>query len=377
MAEAIRVCSAETKGEWIALPEGAPEQQGGLPDPIQAALTSALTRAMLSPNLLILCGLGTTRHIDGAPSMGDLWKGVEAAGGSEFATVRETVGYTEGSNVEALLSRCQVAEDFRPTPSVERFIKAAEAEITAACRFVDDATDLSVHETLLRKAARRQDHLPRLRVFSTNYDMCYERAAVRARFVVVDGFSFSTPQEYDDGHFDLDIVRRTNDGRAQTYHPNVFHLHKLHGSVDWTQEGRRLLKDSATQKPILIYPRSDKYRSSYARPFIDMMSRFQFALRAPDASLLVLGSGLCDDHIAQPLISAIRSNTGLKLVIVDPEWEGATTEAHELVKDLIVRRDARLLGLAATFEQFVTLLPDLVPETTQEVHEDRRRASAT
>jgi hypothetical protein len=152
---------------------------------------------LLSENLLILCGLGTSLCVtaDGkrlAPMMIDLWTSAEKSWGDQFDRLKATVRYetpTSGrDDIELLMSQCQLSQRFAPNPDVEKFVIRTEANIVEQCGFVRSDTDLSTHEAFLRKVARRSTRLPRVKVFTTNYDLCFEQAAARSRFIVVDGF---------------------------------------------------------------------------------------------------------------------------------------------------------------------------------------------
>jgi hypothetical protein len=158
--------------------------------------------------------------------------------------------------------------------------------------------------------------------------------------------------------------------------PNVFHLYKLHGSIDWQKDGDRILKRVSPEKPVLIYPRHSKFELSYESPFLDLMSRFQGSLRQTETSLLVIGFGFNDKHLTQPILSAIRSNVGLRTLVVSPSLEGSENDAVALIENLISTGDSRLGLVAATFEQFVPFLPDLVSETEEERHRKRLKGEA-
>jgi hypothetical protein len=86
-----------------------------------------------------------------------------------------------------------------------------------------------------------------------------------------------------------------------------------------------------------------------------------------------LGFGFNDRHISQPVLSAIRSNVGLKAIIVDPTLEKSTAEPIVQIKSLIGQGDWRLTLIAAKFEELVPILPDLVAETEEEQHRNRIR----
>ena len=235
----IQLLFAETGSDWVSCAPDAENEHGQMH---RDRLQRLLAEVLLSENLLILAGLGTTLCLNRngapqvAPTMSDLWSTAAGKSGAAFEPLKARVGYSpapESDNIEALLSRCQLYQELTPDVAVKQFIEDTEALIVAKCRFVNDATDLRVHEAFLRRVARRSTRQPRTKIFTTNYDLCFETAASRTRFVVVDGFSHTQPQEFDGSYFGFDFVRREQDRDAPDYIPNVFHLHKMHGSVDW------------------------------------------------------------------------------------------------------------------------------------------------
>ncbi len=264
-----------------------------------------------------------------------------------------------------------------PSEEVNAFITATEALIVSRCRFVSPTTERTTNKAFLRKVARRSTRLPRTKVFTTNYDLSFETAGSHARFTIVDGFSHTQLQEFDGNYFTYDLVRREPDREIPDYIPNVFHLHKIHGSVDWELRDDQVIKTTDASKPLIIYPRHSKFEASYNQPFIEMMSRFQLALRQPNTGLFVLGSGFNDTHIWQPLLAAVRSNVSLKAVVVDPALPQSTKPPVTEIKKLIAAGDSRLVLIAGGFEAFVPVLPDLVVATEEERHRERLRSKDT
>jgi hypothetical protein len=203
----VRLLSSTTDNTWKSV-------ASIMDDEFFPRLQRSLIEILQCQNLVVLCGLGTSLCIKDlfgdslAPTMAILWE--EASAFAEFATVTERVSYPAGlEDVERLLSYCQLSQILRPDASVARFIEATEALIVQRCRFVTSLLSLPHHQSFLLKAARRSTRLPRMKLFTTNYDLCFEAAASKTRFVVVDGFSHTQPQEFDGGHFDYDFVRRT------------------------------------------------------------------------------------------------------------------------------------------------------------------------
>jgi hypothetical protein len=336
----------------------------------------------LSPNLIVLCGLGSSLYVNVsgrrlAPTMGDLWSDVSAD--PDFPDTREKVHFsTNDENIERFLSQCQLSMALQPDDNTRKFIQRAERMIVNRCRFVTSNVDLARHEMFLRKIARRSTRLPRLKLFTTNYDLAFEAAASRIGFITVDGFSHTLPSTFDGSNFNFDFVRRADEREGPEYIPNVFHLYKIHGSVDWELKNERVIRVEDPEIPLIIYPRNSKFESSYNPPFLEMMSRLQIALRQPNTGLLIIGFGFNDQHISQPILAAIRSNVGLKAAFVSPliSKEAQTNRHLSTIEQLILAGDDRLNLLEMSFEEMVSQLPDLVAKTEEEDH-FRRLSEAT
>ncbi|WP_255504250.1 SIR2 family protein [Cupriavidus sp. UME77] len=308
-----------------------------------------------------------------------------------FVQILDIVGHPATTqDIEALLSRCRLAEAFLggpPKDAVVRFIALAEANIIEATNFVTWDHPLPVHTEFLRRVARRSQRKSRAKIFTTNYDRCFEEAGRQGRYVVVDGFSHTAPPTFDAIHFTYETVRRVGDTEALDPIPNLFHLYKLHGSVDWQRHepSGEVMKWTAGGKPVLIYPRNTKYELAFEQPYLEMIGAFQSALREPDTGLLVVGFGFNDSHLAEPIMSAMRSNLSLKVVVVSPNlapWDnglqqgpGECADNRHLgkLRNLAAAGDARISMLNCGFEALVPLVPDLAAETDLERHMERLR----
>lgn len=366
----------------------------------------ALSLALNASNLALLSGAGTSfcaANIGGtptAPGMTDLWDAVvTAVGKPAFDTVLALIpkAPTIGKNIERLLTLCKIYEELFDNvdgKTVGAFIVAAEKAIAKRVNFVSETTNLGSHATMIRKIARRGIRKPRVRIFTTNYDLCFEYAAQAQRFTVIDGFSHSMPQLYDRGHFGHDIVRRDGAKESPDYVENVFHLYKLHGSLDWRRKGSDILRslDDAIGTPLLIYPRDSKYQQAFEAPYLDMMASLQSALREPDTALIISGFGFNDDHISKPIMAAVEANMTLRVVICDVAFipdaelskgEHAVPAATSLppyasasfkkFKQLAEIGDQRIVLLNGRFDDLSLAVPDLVAQTERERHAERIR----
>ncbi len=329
---------------------------------------------------MVLTGLGTSTGIaqgDGGPGMAALWsRARDAVEPDDWDYALEAAVWGEGDSedIELLLSKCQMALALSGDDRLGEFIKTCEREIVEACSFVTENTPLPVHEMFLRRIARRPVRLPRTQLYTTNYDLAFEAAASRLGFALIDGFSHVYPQRFNGSYFDIDYAFRDRE-RAATpleWMQNVFHLLKLHGSIDWLRVGQGVERRSHVERPLIIYPRSSKFETSYQQPFLELMARFQSGLRRPDTALLIIGSGLsADQHLAEPILSAVRSNVRLSVVVVSRSLSEKTDGAIASLKSFVEGGDRRVTLIESTFEDFVPKLPDLVPETEAEAHEDR------
>lgn len=260
---------------------------------VAGTLERLLTNVLLAERLVILTGLGSSRYLadaDGkgvAPTMSDLWEAAKSIAGSGFDEILKKAGWSSDwrEDIELLLSRCQIALELRSDQKLRDFVATTEETIVSACRFVTPELDLSVHETFLRRVARRSTSLPRTQLFTTNYDLAAETAAARTGFAVIDGFSHAHPQRFDGVYFEHDFATRDRERAAVPvdWVPNVLQLHKLHGSVDWAADSSGdVRRDATVARPLIIYPRSSKFEISYQQPFLELIGRFQAALRRPE-----------------------------------------------------------------------------------------------
>lgn len=323
-------CLFQNESVWRPLKEDGTKDGKKEADRTSQMLKERLGSLMLSQNLLVLIGSGASVAI-GGPSMRDLWDEAAESQKSVFEKICEAVGHPKDKmDIEKLLSRCQAALAFVPQKdaTVTNFIDAVEGIIRDRCRKIDTwerlkgtkqplAEVINSHTTLLSRLVPRRQDLPRTRIFTTNYDLCIELAAKERRMPILDGFDLITPRTFDGRWFDYDFVRRSTRDGAPDYLDSVFHLYKLHGSVDWDRSSDGIVRDSETKKPYLIYPRDEKFALSFEQPFLEMMARFQMALREKDTALLLIGFGFNDHHLNQPIYHALATNPNFKLVVID------------------------------------------------------------
>lgn len=364
-------CLFQNESVWRPLKADGDDEAKKAAEQTSQMLRERLGNLLLSQNLLLLVGSGASVAV-GGPSMTALWEEAAESQKAVFAEVCDAVGHSKDKkDIEALLSRCQGALAFAPAKAgiIKAFIEVVEGIIRDRCRKVEawekvrgtkqmPLETITPHLTLLSRVVPRRQDLPRTRVFTTNYDLCLELAAKERRMPILDGFDLITPRTFDGRWFDYDFVRRSTKEGAPDYLESVFHLYKLHGSVDWHRSSDGIVRDPETKTPYLIFPRDEKFALSFEQPFLEMMSRFQMALREKDTALILLGFGFNDQHLNQPIYHALATNPNFKLLVVDysPEAKLAPGNAWDTLCRL-QKSGAALDVIQFDFQDFPSVLP--------------------
>jgi hypothetical protein len=387
-------------GRWESLTAKA----GGTPDEQKAESTRAarakktlhdqLLSSLQMQHVVVLAGSGTSLGDSvGGPSMWTLWdhcvnsnpdsgKSVRTEKPEATAVITK-VGYDKASNkenIEALLSQCDAYLQCNPAEaSVAKFVEVSKQTILRKCsEFIDPSkTDqLESHRTFLHKLSRRRVRDSRLRLFTTNYDLCFEAAAGKQGIVAIDGFSFSQPRYFDPRFFQYDIIKRTAvTGELGTPLEGVFQLLKLHGSVNWERQSEvvTINLNPDPNRACLIYPAKGKYQQSYIQPHLELFSQYFSSLREPNTCILTIGFGFNDDHLSEPLLAAIKTNPHVRAIVVSLHAKGCSDGSdtrrtnrywqtwYQLAKD-----GADVLIIDATFDEFAKLIPDLKSLTPAE-----------
>ena len=367
---AISAFRAPSAVDWreLVAESGADKEQQEEARKARDELKNVLLASLQMQNLVVLAGSGCSQAA-GGPSMPDLWNG--AVGKSPTAGAKETAGKVnhdlKDQNIETLLSRVEAFLQVNQDQGVSAFLNSSKLVILDKCSAFLESGKLGGHKTFLHRLSRRRVRDQRLQVFTTNYDLCFERAAAELGGVVLDGFSFTAPRSYDPRFFGYDIIRRPHSGDdLGNYLEGVFLLYKLHGSVNWArgEEGKIYEKEKPTPaETCLIYPARGKYQQSFVQPHLESMAQYLAAVREPNTCLLAVGFGFNDDHLAEPLLAAARSNPHLRLVIVDKE---AHARAKETTDNRFWKAFAELGGrgedvwfIKASFGDFAQMVPDL------------------
>lgn len=189
---------------------------------------------------------------------------------------------------------------------------------------------LRFHKTFFRKLlkARRID-LPRLRIFTTNYDLIIEQALDASGISYFDGFHGTVQRRFRPESFDQDLYLPPESERRLLRVPDVVYLYKIHGSITWRSRPgadkggptevveSRSLSDFQGDELALIFPTPQKESDSLGYPYSALFRSLSETLQRSDSALLTVGYGFADDHINRLIYQAL-SNPSFQLFAVAP-----------------------------------------------------------
>ncbi|WP_105993955.1 SIR2 family protein [Staphylococcus simulans] len=315
-------------------------------------------------NVVVLTGAGSSIGF-GGKSMYNLWdEVVDKVGCKEFKDFCSNVQFKgiDSKNLEDLLSNAErYTSIFNDKQEVIDTMNEIKDIIKSECTIENVGGE--VHLSFLRKLSARKLKYNRPKIFTLNYDTLFEQAASLGGFIVIDGFSFSSPRQFNGIYFDYDIISRNTHAilTDENYVSQVVHIYKPHGSIDWEETEERIIKNDGTSNPLMIYPSTNKYENSYKQPFFEMVSRFQGELRKKNTLLMVIGFSFGDNHIEAMIEEAMNVNGSLTVLIVSP---GVKSDEKDENNDNYhkYREKSKVLDsiylVSEKFESFVNNYPD-------------------
>lgn len=151
----------------------------------------------------------------------------------------------------------------------------------------------------VRQATRKQA----IELFTTNYDILFERSLEAARVPVFDGFVGAWQPFF---HAEALESEETLPG------PQFVRLWKIHGSINWMERevamARRVVRTSGAPDPdgTMVFPSQRKYDDSRKQPYQALMDRLSAVLARDGALLVACGYSFGDEHINARMLSVLE-----------------------------------------------------------------------
>ena len=199
--------------------------------------------------------------------------------------------------------------------------------------------ELTDQETPFHKLAKWINSIDReipIEIFTTNYDLLMEQSLEDLEIPYFDGFVGARKAFFD--------LRAVEDNLIPKHWTRLW---KIHGSINWYQEGsedqKKVHRSSEIKKDAshLIYPSHLKYEESRKMPYLALIDRLSRFIRQKSSFLIISGYSFNDDHLNNAIINALKSNpTAMVLALMH------NTYCFENDKKEIVERYPKAYKLA-------------------------------
>lgn len=157
--------------------------------------------------------------------------------------------------------------------------------------------------------------------------------------------------------------------RKWTAVDNFVYLCKLHGSINWVEDGITLFpiremqsKPTDKKSPVLIYPTPVKQNASFGSPYVDLFREFQKQIVHEQSVLFTIGYSFGDEHINNIIFQALTIPNFRLISFLPPDTEGVPQKLRDLADPRIwmIGGDAHDTGTRA--EYFDTFIKKFMPE---------------
>ena len=203
--------------------------------------------------------------------------------------------------------------------------------------------------SFLMSFASRSGTRERLHLFTTNYDRYIEAGADTAGLRMIDRFVGTLAPVFRASRLDVDLHYNPPGIRGEPrYLEGVARFTKLHGSVDWIDDGgviRRMGLPFGAQdtKPFLdasgsentdalrlmIYPNAAKDRETASYPYVELFRDFAAAICKPNSTLVCYGYSFGDEHVNRVIVDMLTIPSAHLVVIAYDDPLGRIMSTYE------------------------------------------------
>ena len=258
--------------------------------------------------------------------------------------------------------------------TVEKLIQKVTQHILKCCTEGEFSNgDLSVanlYQEFYKKLIFRDRALPSPWIFTTNYDLFNEIAMDRCGIPYCNGFSGAIERRFNPTVFRYSLAEQLDiTSRKWSAVDNFVYLCKLHGSVNWVEEGNSLFPIREMQETptdaavrILIYPTPIKQNASFGTPYADLFREFQSRIVREQSVLFTLGYSFGDEHINNIIFQALTIPNFRLIVFLPPDAPDIPKQLRELgdPRIWIIGGDGPTMGRKAHY--FDTFIEKFMPE---------------
>lgn len=241
-----------------------------------------------------------------------------------------------------VLKRSSSKEMAKGTAAVDSLIQKVTAFVTQKCSEApfskDDPAIIDLYQAFYRKLSYRDRTLPRPWIFTTNYDLINEIALDRLGMPYCNGFSGTIERRFNPTTYRYALAEQLDvSSRKWAAVDNFVYLCKLHGSINWIEEGgslfpiREVPSSAATKgSRVMIYPTPMKQNASFGSPYADLFREFQGRIVRDQSVLFVLGYSFNDEHVNNLIFQALTIPTFRLVAFLPPDAAGVAQKLRSL-----------------------------------------------
>ncbi len=304
----------------------------------------------------------------GIPGIVELTSKVETKikGASKGAYAAIKADWPSEPNVEQILDRLRLYRELIGHSDEKEFLgikgkdKARELD-QAICSAISGIVqeppknDAQPHKTFaqwIHALHARRDYP--LELFTTNYDLLFERGLEESSVPFFDGFVGSV-----EPFFTPECVESEETKQELAIYPprSWTRIWKLHGSINWRlktgveQTASRIARVSlngvAAGDELVIFPSREKYSESRKLPFLAFQDRLRRFLTKEHALLVILGYSFSDQHLNEIIFQGLRSNPRLAVTaLMYGETDAKSKPSSRVLSDQIVKYGVENRNLA-------------------------------
>ena len=167
------------------------------------------------------------------------------------------------------------------------------------------------HEHFTKKVLQRSLNLKRANIFTTNYDLAFDKAFDRLGVNYINGFSGFHNRYFKPETFEYDIFfpGSTTQGKVQRIE-KVLRYFKIHGSLTWVNRvpsancvygieelPMELIRENKEYDSLIIYPTTVKKSYTLDYPYSELFRQFSVSIAQPQSVLITFGYSFSDEHI--------------------------------------------------------------------------------
>ena len=289
-----------------------------------------------SKNVGFFFGAGTSAAL-GIPNISQLTESVEKSLTGDFTKnfelVKkdiETILTDRDVNIEDILNQIRRIRDITREKDDKKYLDidgdAAKKLDLAICKeiykiLIEKEKDADIQNTKKLMAwLNMQNRDFSKEIFTSNYDLIFEKSLEEIQIPYFDGFVGS----YEPFFLSENVERFVeNDDITKPW----IRLWKIHGSLSWFWKKEkdidahrivrlgRIENIESEGNEIVIYPSKEKYDSSRKQPFIAYFDRLKTFLSKGELLFIISGYSFSDQHINEIIFNSLRQNNRLHIIV--------------------------------------------------------------